>query len=200
MSKDVGVWIAALSTLFMYSYLYKDNTLFKFGEHLFIGVASAHHIVMGYQNIMEMGIRPLGAGRLIVVVPIALGLMLFTRFGTGKTALLCRIPIGFLAGLAAALSIRGLLDASLVQQIASTMKPIKGINDVLLLVGVLTTISYFLFTNTGKNPVLKGSANIGRMVMMITFGAAFGNTVMARMSLVIGRLQFLFGTWIPLIK
>jgi hypothetical protein len=35
---------------------------------------------------------------------------------------------------------------------------------------------------------------------MITFGAAFGYTVMSRMSLLIGRMDFLFGAWLGLIS
>jgi hypothetical protein len=35
---------------------------------------------------------------------------------------------------------------------------------------------------------------------MIGFGASFGNTVMARVSLLIGRVQFLLTDWIHIIK
>jgi len=31
---------------------------------------------------------------------------------------------------------------------------------------------------------------------IMTFGSSLGSTIMARLSLVIARLQFLFGTWI----
>jgi hypothetical protein len=33
---------------------------------------------------------------------------------------------------------------------------------------------------------------------MVAFGAAFGYTVMARISLLIGRMQFLLGDWLHL--
>jgi hypothetical protein len=35
---------------------------------------------------------------------------------------------------------------------------------------------------------------------MITFGASFGYTVMSRMSLLIGRIDFLFGDWLGMIR
>ena len=35
---------------------------------------------------------------------------------------------------------------------------------------------------------------------MVGFGASFGYTVMARISLFIGRLQFLLGDWLGIIK
>jgi len=35
---------------------------------------------------------------------------------------------------------------------------------------------------------------------MVSFGAAFGYTAMARISLLIGRLQFLLGDWLRIIQ
>ncbi len=38
----LGVITGAGMTLALYSFLYKDNPLFKFAEHVFVGVASAY--------------------------------------------------------------------------------------------------------------------------------------------------------------
>jgi len=37
---------AALLTLFVFSFLYKDNPLYKFAEHLFVGVSAGYYIVL----------------------------------------------------------------------------------------------------------------------------------------------------------
>jgi hypothetical protein len=198
-STSIGVWIAAFCTIFAYSYLVGDNPLFKFAEHLFIGISAAHAVVMGYQNIQEMAWKPLIAGKAVMLVPLVLGLLLNTRFVKDWSGL-SRIPIAFLTGLAAALAIRGALDASFIRQILATMVPITNFSVFLTMAMVATTISYFFFTTGSQLAPVRVSAQVGRWVMMVAFGAAFGNTVMARMSLVIGRLQFLFRTWIHLIK
>jgi len=202
MSTSSGVWVAAILTIFAYTYLYKDNPFFKFAEHLFVGIGAAQAIVMGYQNIVEQAWRPLVTkGSWWMIIPLALGLLLYGRFTKSRSAaLLSRLPIAFLVGLAAALSIRGALDASLVRQVVATMTPMKTITDWIFMLAVVTTISYFFFTAFGRVGILKNTAEVGRWVMMVAFGAAFGNTVMARMSLVIGRLQFLFGKWILIMK
>ena len=60
-------------------------------------------------------------------------------------------------------------------------------------------MSYFFFSipHEGKvGRVLGRSAGAGRWFLMIAFGAMFGNTVMARISLFIGRVQFLLNDWI----
>ncbi|GAI60092.1 unnamed protein product, partial [marine sediment metagenome] len=38
-SKSIMVWIAAILTLSIYSFLYRDNIFYKFAEHLFVGVS-----------------------------------------------------------------------------------------------------------------------------------------------------------------
>jgi hypothetical protein len=42
-------------------------------------------------------------------------------------------------------------------------------------------------------------SRLGRYLLMFAFGAIFGSTVMARLSLFIGRLWFVFAEWIHLI-
>ena len=39
-SHDPGIWVGALLTLFVFSFLYKDNPFYKFAEHLFVGVSA----------------------------------------------------------------------------------------------------------------------------------------------------------------
>jgi len=53
---------------------------------------------------------------------------------------------------------------------------------------------YFFFSveHTGGIGVL---SRVGIWVLMVTFGAAFGYTVMARISLLIGRMEAL-GAWV----
>ena len=69
-----------------------------------------------------------------------------------------------------------------------------------ILVGVISVLVYFYFSVEHTGVVGKVS-RLGIWVLMISFGAAFGYTVMARVSLLTGRFQFL-GEWladIPLV-
>jgi len=199
LSPQLGIWLGAFATISMYSYLYKDNLLFKIGEHLFIGLAAAHTVTMGVSNIREMAWTPLTVkGDLSWLVPMFLGLLLYTRF-TKNYTWVSRTPIGFMMGIGAAITIRGQLEGSFIRQIRGSMLPLTTLDNWIMVVGCVTTLTYFFFVSSGRRGILGQSATIGRWAMMIAFGAAFGNTVMARMSLLIGRMQFLFGQWIPLI-
>ena len=45
---DVGIWVGALLTLCIFSFLYKDNPLYKLADHLFVGVSAGYFIVLRF--------------------------------------------------------------------------------------------------------------------------------------------------------
>ena len=66
---------------------------------------------------------------------------------------------------------------------------------IIVVVGVLSTLIYFYFSKEHTG-VLGATAKVGIWFIMIAFGAHFGYTVMGRVSLLIGRVQFLVEDWI----
>jgi hypothetical protein len=186
-------------TLAVFSYQWKENPAYRLAEHLCTGIMAGHGVAVALGSVMEMGVTPLfQKGDLILAVPLILGLMIHTRWFP-KYSWLARWPIAFYMGIAAAVSIQGALEASFARQIIATMRLSLTVpNNVLVVIGVVTTLSYFLFVGNQKGP-MRYVSSVGRWVMMAAFGAGFGYTVMARMSLLIARLQLLFGDWIRLI-
>jgi hypothetical protein len=208
--ETLGIWIAALGTLAIFSFLYRENPVFRTAEHLFIGLAAGIGIFYGFETIKTNAWNPLfspaeGEPRQwLMIIPLVLGVLLYTRFlKDGKWV--SRIPLGFMVGVGSALAIRGVIGASFMDQIIATMNtPLWGsiqkfgIDSLLFVLGVLGTLIYFFFSREQAGP-LKVGASVGKWVMMIAFGAAFGNTVMARVSLLVGRIYFLLGEWLQVI-
>ena len=50
--KGFGIITAVAITLAMYSFLYKDNPIFKIAENLFVGVAMGYSIIIVWFNIL----------------------------------------------------------------------------------------------------------------------------------------------------
>jgi len=204
-SADPWIWIGAILTLMIFSFLFKDNPLYKFGEHLFVGVANGYYIALYWHNSLRPNlVEPLSQGQLIYLIPLLLGLMYFARF-IPKISWLVRIPIGFMIGWSAGVSIPATFQAFVLKQLQGTIITPSGFTDVtagiwaaIILVGVVCTIVYFYFSKEHKG-ILKPTARLGIIFIMIGFGASFGYTVMARVSLLIGRVQFLLGPWLGLI-
>ena len=67
------------------------------------------------------------------------------------------------------------------------LNPASNLNALIILFGVGSVLFYFFFSieHSGAG---KAVARTGVIFLMISFGAGFGYTVMARMSLLIGRL------------
>jgi hypothetical protein len=206
MSADPWIWIGAFLTLAIFSFLFKDNPLYRFAEHLFVGVANGYYIAIYWHNTLKPNLAdPLASGNYLYIVPLLLGLMYFTRF-IPRIAWLIRIPIGFMIGWGAGVSIPANFQAKILRQINGTVitpesfsQPLQGVWAVIIFVGVVCTVLYFFFSREHKG-VLKLASKLGIIFIMIGFGASFGYTIMARVSLLIGRFQFLLGTWLGVIK
>jgi len=204
-STDPWIWLGAILTLMIFSFLFKDNPFYKFGEHLFVGVANGYYIALYWHNSLRPNlVEPLSQGQLIYLIPLLLGLMYFARF-IPKISWLVRIPIGFMIGWSAGVSIPATFQAFVLKQLEGTIitpssftNAASGIWAAIILVGVVCTVVYFYFSKEHKG-ILKPTARLGIIFIMIGFGASFGYTVMARVSLLIGRIQFLLGPWLGLI-
>ncbi|MEW6687053.1 MAG: hypothetical protein AB1393_12760 [Candidatus Edwardsbacteria bacterium] len=206
MSHDLWIWIAALLTLAIFSFLYKENPFYRFAEHLFVGVANGYAIsVMWHLVLTPRVITPLQGGNYIVIIPTLIGILYFFRF-MPRLSWLVRFPIAVALGFSSGMSIPAVLQADFIKQIQGTIvyphlfvNWQEGIWAVLVFIGVISTIFYFYFSKEHKG-ILKPISYIGIVFIMVGFGASFGYTVMARISLLIGRVQFLFTDWIHLIK
>jgi len=191
--------VAAFLTLCIFSFLYKDNPFYKFAEALFIGVSMGYAIPLVYENaFLPFVYTPIFVEhKFIILIPAFMGSLYIFRF-TKNLSWLSRYPIVFgmaIVGMSVPMSIH----SSVLVQMRSAMLPMDNINTVIIFIGTVTILLYFFFSKAHKGFYGKVT-NIGVWFMMIGFGASFGYTVMARISLLIGRIQFLVGDWLGLIK
>jgi len=214
-SEAFTVWIAAILTLMVYSYLLADNPLYRLAQHVFVGSSVGYAAVVVIHNVLRLRLAdPLlddPRANWPYLVPLLLGLLLMTKT-RGGLAWLGNSSMAFLFGVGAALAIGGALLGSLLPQIQASWVPVwprtaggtsAAVNNILLVVGTIGTLSYFYFTmGVRKGPVstaARWGSSLGRWVILITLGAIFGNRVMAYLSLLIERLYFLLGDWLGLL-
>jgi len=195
-SSTIGAFIRAFLTLGLFSWMYKENAWFRVVENVFVGASLGHLAITGYQNIKDIAWVPATTqGKYLMWLPIIGGLMLFSRWSR-KYAWVSRVPMGFLVGTTAAVTMNGAIKAQLIEQVIATMMPLNSINNIIFVVLTIAATTYFLFSLQSKaiGPVM----DLGRYAMMIAFGATFGQTVMSRISLFTGRMQFLLFEWLKL--
>jgi hypothetical protein len=206
-STDPWVWLAAFLTLCIFSFLYRDNILYRFAEHLFVGVSAGYLVALTWHNqIYPNLIVPLFIeGNLFYIIPLGFALCYFARF-VPRLNHLIRLPIAFVLGWGSGVAIPAFFQRDILRQTQGTLlvrdaftRWDSGLWAVVILVGVISTLIYFFFSRERKG-IIKPTANLGVIFIMLGFGASFGYTVMARISLLIGRLQFLLGDWLGIIQ
>jgi hypothetical protein len=202
-----GAWVATGLTLFIMTFLYQDNPLFKAAEHLYVGVSVGYEIVKATDIVLlRLIIKPIAEhGEWSLLIPVGIGLLMLTRY-VPKVSWLSRYAFAFIVGVGAGLAIPRTISSFILKQIEDTVRPLltldategisfslsllnpaSNLNAMIILIGVASVLYYFLFTveHAGLG---RSVARMGILFLMISFGAAFGYTVMARMSLLIGRL------------
>lgn len=199
MTEVLGVWIAALLTLCIFSFLYKDNPFYKFAEHLFIGISAGYWLCRYYRNIFVPNLyQPLfERGELLYLVPLALGIMMLMRL-VPRTAWISRWPLAVIVGTTSGYFLVTYLQSNGLEQVRATLVPLNSVSNIVLVVGVLTGLVYFFFSKAHKGPFGK-VARVGIYFLMLAFGASFGYTVMARVSLLFGRVYFLLHEWLGVV-
>ena len=198
MVQTIGTWIAALGTLGLMSFAIKENPFYRVVEHVYVGVAAAHSLVMGWESLNTTAFTPITQGEYWKIIPLIIGILLFARFFKGQMWL-SRYPLAILVGIGTGLTIKGTISAQIIDQVQASIKPLNTLNNLIIFVGLLSVLMFFYFTRKNTNKLFNASSKIGRYIMMIAFGALFGNAVMGRMSLMIGRVQFLLGEWLGLL-
>jgi hypothetical protein len=207
-----GYWVAAILTIAIYSFLYKDNPLYKFAESLFVGIGAAYWLALLYhETLVPKLIQPLfapGEGQptqWLRVFPGVLAVFMLLRFYP-KLSWLSRWALGFIVGMYSAVNITGFAQGDFVAQIHATMMtplgsggPLAIVLNVSALVGIFAVLLYFFFSKEHTS-ALGGIAKLGVWFLMVAFGASFGYTVMGRVSLLIGRMQFLLTDWLHIIQ
>lgn len=155
------------------------------------------------------------------IVPLIFGIILLMRLSS-KVGWISRWSLAFIVGTTAGLNLVRYLRSDFISQVSNSFVPLlvgwKGIgpffsefslaasgqfvlslSNWIIFIGVFSGLVYFFFSKEHKG-VFGGISRAGIWILMITFGASFGYTVMGRISLLVGRLTFLFRDWLGLIN
>jgi len=215
MADAVGLWIGAFFTLGIISFLYKDNPWYKLCESIFVGVSAGYWFVTLFWDSIYakfyLGVTQQGDYYLIVGA--VLGFLMLLRL-VPNIGWISRWPLAFVVGAISGFYLINYFSSNVMVQVSNTVMPLFSsgygesvfsapfgtiFSNIVVAGGTFTGLIYFFFSKEHKG-VFGGAARIGIWVIMVTFGASFGYTVMSRMSLLIGRMDFIFGDWLGLIK
>mgnify|MGYP006282261869 CR=1 FL=1 len=144
--RTIGVWVAALLTLSIFSFLYRDNPFYKMAESIVVGVSAAYWMVVGWWTTVVPNLlgklfpamvkdwalpglyvdrteSTLEQGEWFYLVPLILGIMLLMRLSP-KGAWISRWPLAFIIGTTAGFRLTGFIDGDLLKQVSNTVTPL----------------------------------------------------------------------------
>jgi hypothetical protein len=224
--RTIGLWFAAFLTLAVFSFLYADNPFYRVAESIFVGVSAAYWMVIAFWDVIVPNVigkiwppvvqawampglsGPEAQRDLVYIIPLVLGIMLLWRL-MPVGSWIARWPLAVIVGTTAGLRLIGFLHGDFLAQIRNTILPLvvftggafdfwASLSNVIIVVGVLCCLTYFFFSFDHTGAVGR-AARVGIWLLMITFGAAFGYTVMGRIALLGARIEFLLDNWLWLI-
>jgi hypothetical protein len=215
----LALWVAAFLTLGIYSFLYRDNPWYKLCESIFVGISAGYWFVtLFWDNIygkLWVGVFPDEQAIAIgaqpdywLLVGAALGILMLLRIIPG-IGWLSRWSLAFIVGATAGFYLINYFSSNVMVQVKDTVTPLFGpafdaslydiVGNIVVAVGTFAGLVYFFFSKEHKG-AFGATAKVGVFFLMVTFGASFGYTVMSRMSLLIGRIDFLLNDWLGLIS
>ncbi|MBW6465408.1 MAG: hypothetical protein K0B06_02770 [Brevefilum sp.] len=211
------IWggVGLLLTVMVLSYLIGDNLLFRLAAYLFVGVTAGFLSVLIINQILwPFLLQPLINGlwieKIWVLIPLTLAVLLvisqFQRFkGLG------RVPLAFLAGLTAAVTVGGAVFGTLIPQLRAVVNAFDPLDwyqspgmpwlriteAVVMLVGVLGTLSYFHFGRRRRDQndpsevrpgFFEGLAKVGGVFLGMALGTVFAGIFSTALVAMIDRL------------
>ena len=202
------IWAGAICTFAIYSVLYNENKIYRLFEHIFIGLGAGYGVYVVWSEVLgpkwwEPMVKD---GQWAWIFAAVIGSMFYFIYSK-RQMWISRVIFGLFMGLAAGGMFREFYELYF-PQMAASMKPVAGphmtaaakASTLVFYVILFASMSYFFFSFEHKSKVMLKTASAGRWFLMIGFGAIFGATVMGRMTLFIGRLNFLISDWGPQLR
>jgi hypothetical protein len=209
---DPTLLFGAIGTLAILSLVFKENKFYRLFEHVFIGLALGFDLQQTWIQVLRpLFWDPMAAdGQWVWVFTVPVGLMFYGIY-TQRFVWMSRLIFGFFFGFSATTVFQGIAEG-FFPQIVKSFKPLYAphsivghvhrmafvLNDLLFLVILFSVIIYFFFAFEQKSRAVRGTAQLGRLFLMLSFGAIFGATIMTRMALLIDRMYFIFVDWLRL--
>jgi len=208
-----GLLLGATGTIGILSFVFKENRFYRFFEHLFLGLTAGYSLAFTWTDVL----RPLWwdpmvvAGQWVWSLVLPMSLMFYGIY-TKQYAWLSRIIFGAFFGLFAGMAFQG-FAGEYVPQVRASFKPLiphpgglhpllwhTAVNNIIFVVILICVAVYFFFAFEQNSKVVQKTALAGRWILMISFGAVFGATIMTREALLIDRVKFILFDWLQLDK
>jgi hypothetical protein len=193
-----GILFGFVLTLFVLSYVIKDNPLYRLAVHMLVGISAAYAVVIVVRQVF----RPLwallrddiGANGPLWIVPLILALLLLFK-ALPRTAAWGNVALAALMAIGAAVALVGAIAGTLLPQLL--VRHDNALIGLLMAVLTISVLAYFLFTGKATNGAgtvmprwYRPVATLGRVVITITLAGLFSGILNTSLVLLTERIAF----------
>ena len=197
---EMAIILGATLVLMIWSYLWKANPVYYYGTAVCVGATMGHFFVSAMYSLYDIAyLRVLAEAW--VIIPIILGFMLFARFRR-EYSWLSTTSISVIAGVSLGLLVAGGVQTDIFNQLrllvglTFTADPWNIFNNIVILLGSLTIITYFIFQrNVAENTAIRWVSKFGRILMLGAGGVAFATGYAFRITMNLNALQPFVATY-----
>ncbi|HID93265.1 MAG TPA: hypothetical protein EYP60_04125 [bacterium (Candidatus Stahlbacteria)] len=204
--EQFGIWVAAICTLAIFSFLFKENPFYRLFEHMFLGLTMGFILMKTWTDVLKpmlwdrivAGFKGVAPYDWLWIIALFIGMLWYFQYSK-RYHWISRIAIGLALGAGAGMEFKRRFII-MMPQITASFKPLNSFNNIFFVVTIVAVLTYFFFSFEHKSQIIRKVAQLGRLLLMISFGAFFGNTVMTRFAVFIDRIQFLLIEWLKVAK
>lgn len=201
---DLGIITALVLTLAVFSGFFKQNPVYRFAESLFIGVSAGYFAVIWYFSIIKPAFQSAINGELLILIPFLAGLLLFLPANSDtKYSKLRFLPAAFIVIVTTAINIPVYFSAFIQEMIRTSVIPLLSfdesgniqtdmtINAILNIVCITSAMLFLVARHKNNNRFINSTGEIGRFFILIAIGSAFAYTLLSRLILFMGKIEFI---------
>ena len=181
-----GAIVGFLLTLFVFSYVLRDNPLYRLAVHLLVGVSAGYVVVIVVQDVLLPVVEtildePGRPATLVWIVPLFLALLLLLK-AIPRISWLGNSSMAVLIGVGAAVGLVGAIVGTLFPQV--TARYGSGLVGLLIALLSILTLAYFHFSGRASDdgtarlpPWFESVRTLGRIVITVTLAGLFAGVL-----------------------
>jgi len=190
MGMIAGSWICIM----LYTMLYGDNFVSRTAEHIYMGLIAAYRFLVNFDFYYKKGVlQAVSPGGGLFVIPVILGILIYARLHE-KTRWVYRYPMAIIMGSMLGITVRTTVFSQILDQVKGNLPPIAPlvgvppftlVSNLIIIFGSLSAVVFFIFSQEFRGPT-RYVHRFGRIILLLGFGATYGNTLSYRYELLAG--------------
>jgi hypothetical protein len=205
--EEAGLSAGFILTLMVYSYLIRDNFLYRIAVYIFVGLAAAFTAIVTMESVLlpwfnitigdvDDDLVDMGIG----FIPVLLMLLLLFKTSP-RLARFGNLGIAAIIGVGAAVALVGAIIGTLIPLVTATVNEGDGDNladAIIIFIGVVSSLVYFQYLarrmpddQIEHTRPIKAISAIGQGFIVVTLGALYAAAILTSLTIFSERVSYM---------